>query len=75
MRTYSIILEPDEEDGGFSVLVPALPGCVTQGATVEECLENAQEAIAVWIKSAERFGEPVPIERQPPRILQVQVAA
>ncbi len=75
MRTYSIILEPDEEDGGYTVLAPALPGCVTQGETVEECLENAQEAIAVWIRSAERFGEPVPIERQPPRIPQVQVAA
>jgi predicted RNase H-like HicB family nuclease len=48
MSTYSIVVEPDE-DGGFFVVVPALPGCFTRGRTVEECRERAVEAIEVHI--------------------------
>ncbi|MHB8438375.1 MAG: type II toxin-antitoxin system HicB family antitoxin [Acidimicrobiales bacterium] len=48
MRTYSIVLEP-EVSGGYFVTVPALPGCFTQGATVEECRTRAGEAIAAHI--------------------------
>ena len=44
MRTYTIIVEPAEE-GGYTVTVPALPGCVTQGETISQCIERAQEAI------------------------------
>jgi antitoxin HicB len=42
--SFSLILEP-QEDGGFTVLVPALPEVVTEGDTEEEALANAQEAI------------------------------
>ncbi len=35
MRTYSIVVDPDPDEGGFTVIVPALPGCVTQGETIE----------------------------------------
>ena len=48
MRTYTIVVEP-EETGGFMVSVPALPGCFTQGRSLEECRERAAEAIAVHI--------------------------
>ena len=48
MRTYTIVVEP-EETGGFMVSVPALPGCFTQGASLEKCRERAAEAIAVHI--------------------------
>ncbi|MFL5592092.1 MAG: type II toxin-antitoxin system HicB family antitoxin [Ktedonobacteraceae bacterium] len=51
MRKYTIILEPDPEVGGYKVTVPALPGCITQGETVEQCIERAQEAIAGYIES------------------------
>jgi hypothetical protein len=37
MRTYSIVVDPDPE-GGYTVTVPALPGCITQGETTEECI-------------------------------------
>lgn len=60
-RTYTIILEPEAEEGGFSVFVPALPGCVTQGETIEECIVFAREAIGLWIAEAE--GEEIPEER------------
>jgi len=41
---YKIVIEPNEE-GGFTVTVPDLPGCVTQGDTIEEAVGNAKEAI------------------------------
>jgi antitoxin HicB len=58
MRTYSIVVVPDPE-GGFTVTVPFLPGCITQGKTIEECVANAQEAIALSIEDLIASGEPV----------------
>ena len=40
-----VVLEQDEEDGGYVVRCPALPGCVSQGETREEALANIREAI------------------------------
>lgn len=45
---FAVLLEPDEE-GGFTVLVPSLPGVVTQGETVDEALENARDAIGLTL--------------------------
>lgn len=39
-----------EEESGFSVLVAGLPGCVSQGETREEALENVQEAIRLYLE-------------------------
>ena len=75
MRKYTIILEPDTEEGGFTVTVPALPGCITQGETIEQCIERAREAIAGYIESLEADGEPVPEETEPPQIITINVAA
>lgn len=58
-RTYRIVLEPGE-DGGYVVSVPALPGCFTQGANVEQALERAHEAIEVHVAGLIRTGDPVP---------------
>lgn len=74
MRTYSIVVDPEPE-GGYTVTVPALPGCITQGETVEECLANAKEAIALYVEDLMASGEPVPEEREHPQLLQVTVAA
>lgn len=75
MRTYTIILEPDLEEGGYTVTVPALPGCITQGETVEECLERAKGAIEGFIESLKADGEPIPEETASPQMLTVHVAA
>ena len=75
MRRYTIVLEPDPQEGGYSVTVPALPGCVTQGDSTEQCVERAQEAIAGYIESLVARGLPVPEETEPPRLLDVRVAA
>ena len=68
MRTYTIVVEP-QETGGFMVTVPALPGCFTQGSTVDECRERAVEAIAVHIAGLEAD------EVGTPQLLTVTVAA
>ena len=74
MRTYTIVVEPDE-DGGHFVTVPALPGCFTRGSTVEECQARAAEAIEVHIAGLVADGEPVPEEVGSPQLPQVTVAA
>jgi len=63
-RTYTVILEPDEE-GGFVVHVPALPEVCTQGDTEEEALAMAKEAIELAIEHRLAEGEVVPREQQP----------
>ena len=47
---YTIELYPDKEEGGYTVLVPALPGCVSQGETVDECLARIKEAIEGYLE-------------------------
>lgn len=56
---YTVVLERDEE-GGYTVTVPALPGCVTQGDTIAESLANAEEAIEVYLESLALDGESFP---------------
>ncbi len=64
MRT--VILIPDTEVGGYTVEVPSLPGCVTEGDTVEEALANAREAIDLYIAARRDLGLEIPGEDEPP---------
>jgi antitoxin HicB len=72
---YSIVLDPDLDDGGYTVTVPALPGIVTQGETFDEAVAMAKEAIQCHIEGLIADGEPVPKETQGPKIVIVSVAA
>ena len=56
---YRVIIEQDE-DGIFVAEAPALPGCVSQGATREEALANVKDAVAGYLASLRKHGEPVP---------------
>jgi predicted RNase H-like HicB family nuclease len=47
-----VVLEPSEE-GGFTVFVPSLPGCISEGETREEALVNIKEAIALYLETVE----------------------
>ncbi len=47
---FKVVLEPQEE-GGYTVYVPTLPGCVSQGETAEEATANIREAIDVYMES------------------------
>lgn len=68
---YTVVVTP--EDGRFVVRVPALPGCFSQGRTVDQALARAQEAIAGHVASLRDLGEPVPIEDRPPIIASVDI--
>jgi len=56
---YRVLINPDE-DGVYVAEVPSLPGCVSQGATREDAIENIREAIALYLESLEEHGDPVP---------------
>jgi antitoxin HicB len=75
--TYTLLLDPDEENGGCTVMVPALPGLVTQGEDLDEALAMAGDAIAWYLEDVVASGEAIPIERTQPRTerLTVRVAA
>jgi antitoxin HicB len=71
--SFSVVLEP-QEDGGFTVLVPALPEVVTEGNTEEEALSNAREAIRAILAYRRDHGIAIPADAQP-EIRRVTVAA
>ena len=62
---YRIIIEQDE-DGMFVAECPALPGCVSQGETREEAIENIKDAIRGYLESLKKHNEPItpPIEEE-----------
>jgi predicted RNase H-like HicB family nuclease len=60
MNRYEIIIYWSNEDNAFIAEVPELAGCMAHGNSHEEALENAKEAISLWIDTAKEFGDPVP---------------
>jgi predicted RNase H-like HicB family nuclease len=58
---YTVVLER-EEDGGYVASVPALPGCVSQGDTRSEALNNIREAIELYVEDCRDAGDPVSTE-------------
>ncbi|MBI4338095.1 MAG: type II toxin-antitoxin system HicB family antitoxin [Chloroflexi bacterium] len=61
VRRFRVILEANEL-GGYTVTVPLLPGCISEGDTRQEALDNIKEAIELYIESLLVDGEPVPSE-------------
>ena len=59
--TYKVLLNPEPE-GGFTAIVPSLPGCITYGETVKEAMLMAQEAIVLYVDSLVAHDEKVPDE-------------
>jgi len=57
---YEIIIFWSDEDRAFLADVPELPGCMAHGTSHEEALQNAQDAIQLWVETAEEDGRPVP---------------
>jgi predicted RNase H-like HicB family nuclease len=66
-QDYEIHIRPlsEEDGGGYLATVPELPGCMSDGETPEEALENVLDAIACWIEATKKMGRVVP----PPRWL------
>ena len=72
-RKFRVILEPNEL-GGYTVMVPLLPGCISEGDTREEALANIKEAIELYIESLQADGESIPTEEAVEGVV-VEVAA
>jgi len=70
---YTIVLEPNHPEEGYTVRVPALPGCITYGRTREEALSRAREAIGGFIEGLQKAGDPVPEEVAPAELDTVTV--
>jgi len=59
IKTYRIALKKEPE-GGYTVTVPALPGCITYGEDVEEAITMAEEVIELYIEELQSRGEEIP---------------
>ena len=60
MHKYETIIYWSEADQAFIADVPELPGCMAHGTSPDEALSNAQEAMQLWLDTADEFGDPVP---------------
>jgi len=49
---FKVVLEPSDE-GGYTIFVPSLPGCISEGETVEEAIANIKEAIELYLEPVE----------------------
>jgi len=58
---YRVLLRKEPE-GGYTVTVPSLPGCVTHGTTLEEALAMAKEAVELYLESLRAHGESIPTD-------------
>jgi predicted RNase H-like HicB family nuclease len=65
--TYTVVLRKEPE-GGYTVLVPALPGCLTCGDTVEEALAMAREVIPAFVEVLQEDGKPIPPDQPDVRL-------
>jgi predicted RNase H-like HicB family nuclease len=59
--SYRVLLRKEPE-GGYTAIVPTLPGCVTFGDTIEEAIAMAKEAIELYLESLKSHGEEIPTE-------------
>ncbi len=57
---YAVIIYWSDEDQVFVAEVPELPGCMAHGETQAAALANVNEAMQLWIDTAEEFGDPIP---------------
>lgn len=60
---YNLIFRPEKE-GGFTVIVPSLPGCVTYGKNLREAKEMARDAIFGYLRSLEKHNEAIPSDAE-----------
>lgn len=60
---YNIVLKPEKE-GGYTVIVPSLPGCVTYGKDLKQAKAMAAEAIRAYVASLNKHNEPIPSDEE-----------
>jgi predicted RNase H-like HicB family nuclease len=63
MTRYEVIIYWSDEDQAFLAEVPELPGCMSDGQTYQEALQNVEVIISEWIETARELGRPIPEPR------------
>lgn len=71
---FNIIFRPEPE-GGFTVIVPALPGCVTYGKTLKEAKEMATDAVSGYLYSLKKHGDPIPSSDEESFVSSIRIPA
>lgn len=59
---YTAVFEPDKEQGGYTVSIPTLPGCISEGDTFEDALGNITEAAELYLSTMRKDKEKIPME-------------
>lgn len=62
-KNYEMIIWWSDEDAAYMVEVPELPGCLAHGATRQDAIRNAEDAIRFWVKTAQKDGLEIPQPR------------
>ena len=70
---YTAIFEPDKESGGFTVTIPSLPGCISEGDTFEEAFKNIKEAAGLYLEVLSKRKEEIIREEKGVIVAPVQV--
>lgn len=73
MYQYTALFEPDEKSGGFTVTIPSLPGCISEGDTFEEALANIQEAASLYIEVMQKRKSLIPMDQKGVVIAPVEI--
>lgn len=71
---YTVVVIPDEEDGGFAAYVPAIPNCFTHGDTLEHAVEMAEDAAGALLASFAAHEEEIPVEAPGAVVRTIEVA-
>ncbi len=72
---YTAVFDPDEKSGGFTVTIPSLPGCISEGDTFEEALANIKEAASLYIEVMKEKKFAIPQEERGVVIAPIEVTA
>lgn len=63
MGKYEVIIYWSDEDRAFIAEIPELPGCMAHGKSHAAALRNIKQAMALWITTAQEFGDLIPVPK------------
>ena len=70
---YDVVFE-EQSDGGYTALVPSLPGCISEGDTFEETKTNITDAIMLYLEDMEADGEKIPEDKGSVFVGQIEIS-
>lgn len=69
---YDVVFE-EQPEGGYTALVPSLPGCISEGDTFEEAKKNISDAIKLYLEDMEADGEEIPEDKGSVFVAQIEI--